>query len=220
MKKASKMTFLALSITLALILSFVESQIPAFVAIPGVKVGLPNIVIVFLVSGLWHGAGMTYVVWGLIHGFLRVLEELTPKKIKKKTKKGIGLHIGRAYVFIASAAAHVFFAAESLPHAISLFKALGNPWAGTVRFLQDGFNSLVYGAPWFNGIAFGAIVVSAIGVWVLDVLGDRQKSGTAASCNPLLAIKPVPRYGLCILMLLLLLAFGQFGASSFVYFKF
>ena len=46
--KAKKMTFLGLSIALAMILSFVESQIPALVAIPGIKMGLPNIVMVFL----------------------------------------------------------------------------------------------------------------------------------------------------------------------------
>jgi heptaprenyl diphosphate synthase len=46
--KAKRVTFLGLSIALAMILSFVEHQIPALVAIPGVKVGLPNIVMVFL----------------------------------------------------------------------------------------------------------------------------------------------------------------------------
>ena len=46
--KAKNVTFLGLSIALAMILSFVEHQIPALVAVPGVKVGLPNIVMVFL----------------------------------------------------------------------------------------------------------------------------------------------------------------------------
>ena len=46
--KTKKVAFLGLCITLAMILSFVESQIPALVAIPGIKVGLPNIVMVFL----------------------------------------------------------------------------------------------------------------------------------------------------------------------------
>ena len=46
--KAKKVTFLGLSIALAMILSFVEHQIPALVAVPGVKVGLPNIVMVVL----------------------------------------------------------------------------------------------------------------------------------------------------------------------------
>ena len=46
--KTKKVAFLGLSIALAMILSFVESQIPALVAVPGVKVGLPNLVMVFL----------------------------------------------------------------------------------------------------------------------------------------------------------------------------
>ena len=46
--KAKKVAFLGLSIALALVLSFVESQIPVFTTIPGMKVGLPNLVTVFL----------------------------------------------------------------------------------------------------------------------------------------------------------------------------
>lgn len=45
--KTHKVTLMALSVALAMILSFVESQIPAFVAIPGVKMGLANITVVF-----------------------------------------------------------------------------------------------------------------------------------------------------------------------------
>lgn len=46
--KPRKVAFLGLSIALAMILSFVESQIPVFTAVPGMKVGLPNLVMVFL----------------------------------------------------------------------------------------------------------------------------------------------------------------------------
>ena len=46
--KTKKVAFLGLSIALAMILSFVESQIPALGAIPGIEVGLPNLVMVFL----------------------------------------------------------------------------------------------------------------------------------------------------------------------------
>lgn len=42
-----KLTALAITISLALILSFIESRIPTFVAIPGVKVGLANIAVIF-----------------------------------------------------------------------------------------------------------------------------------------------------------------------------
>lgn len=50
--KTSKLTVMALSVALAMVLSFVESLIPAFVAVPGVKVGLANIVVVFVLYKL------------------------------------------------------------------------------------------------------------------------------------------------------------------------
>ena len=42
-----KLTTLAITVTLAMVLSFIESQIPPFVAIPGVKVGLANVAVIF-----------------------------------------------------------------------------------------------------------------------------------------------------------------------------
>ena len=46
--KAKRLTTLSVAVALAMILSFVESQIPPLVAVPGVKIGLSNIVTVFL----------------------------------------------------------------------------------------------------------------------------------------------------------------------------
>lgn len=58
-----KTAFIGLAISLAMILSFVESQIPAFVAIPGVKVGLPNLVIVFLLYKIgWKESVMVNIL--------------------------------------------------------------------------------------------------------------------------------------------------------------
>ena len=55
--KTKKLTVMALTTALAMILSFVESQIPAFVAVPGVKVGLANIAVVFALYKLgWKEA--------------------------------------------------------------------------------------------------------------------------------------------------------------------
>ncbi len=47
MTKTKKMTLLALTASLAIVLSFTESQIPAFIPIPGFKIGLANIVVIF-----------------------------------------------------------------------------------------------------------------------------------------------------------------------------
>ena len=42
-----KLTMLAMTMAVAMVLSYIESQIPAFVAVPGVKVGLANIAVIF-----------------------------------------------------------------------------------------------------------------------------------------------------------------------------
>ena len=61
--KTRKIATLALAIALAMILSFVESQIPAFVAIPGVKVGRANIAVVLVLYKLgWKEAVLISLV--------------------------------------------------------------------------------------------------------------------------------------------------------------
>ena len=61
--KTQKITLLAMLIALALILSYLESQIPSFVAIPGVKMGLANIIVVFALYRLsWREAAMLSLV--------------------------------------------------------------------------------------------------------------------------------------------------------------
>lgn len=68
--KIRKIAFLGLSVTLAMILSFVESQIPVFTTIPGMKVGLPNLVMVFL---LYRAGWKETVIVSLIRAFLVAL---------------------------------------------------------------------------------------------------------------------------------------------------
>ena len=58
--KTKKVAFLGMCIALSMILSFVESQIPPLMAVPGVKVGLPNIVMVFMLYKI--GAKETAIV--------------------------------------------------------------------------------------------------------------------------------------------------------------
>ena len=58
--KTKKVAFLGMCIALSMILSFVESQIPPLMAVPGVKMGLPNIVMVFMLYKI--GAKETAIV--------------------------------------------------------------------------------------------------------------------------------------------------------------
>ncbi len=69
--KASKLTLLALSVSLAMILSFIESQIPTFVPIPGIKMGLANIAVVFALYKMdWKYASIVSLVRVLLIAIL------------------------------------------------------------------------------------------------------------------------------------------------------
>ena len=80
---------------------------------------LRNIMIVFLVSGLWHGASWTFVIWGLLHGLYQVIGILTSKfreKIKFDNKIISSLRI--VFTFLLVTFAWIFFRANTLNDAI------------------------------------------------------------------------------------------------------
>jgi heptaprenyl diphosphate synthase len=91
---------MALTTAIALVLSFIESQIPAFVAVPGVKIGLPNIAIVYALYRLgWKEAAvisMTRVVLvsllfgsaaSFLYSFAGAVLSLAGMTLLKKTGK-------------------------------------------------------------------------------------------------------------------------------------
>ena len=57
--RSIRITTLALTVSVAMLLSYIESRIPAFVAIPGIKVGLANIAVIFTLYKLGAGAAVT-----------------------------------------------------------------------------------------------------------------------------------------------------------------
>lgn len=46
-----------------------------------------NILIVFIVSGLWHGAAWTFIIWGFLHGIYQIFERMLNEQLKKKEIK-------------------------------------------------------------------------------------------------------------------------------------
>lgn len=80
-----------------------------------------NKIIVFFMTGLWHGANWTFVVWGLFHGFFLLLEDYIPKL--KKLPKALG-HI---YCLLVVCVGFVIFRADDMGQACSV---IGNMFAG------------------------------------------------------------------------------------------
>lgn len=98
---------------------------------------LRNILIVFLVSGFWHGAKWTFIVWGLLHAFLYffeswgdlLLDKLNLKRIKEMTVYKV-LKIISVFIFVCFA--WVFFRANSLPDAFLISKRILTNWDGNL----------------------------------------------------------------------------------------
>lgn len=80
---------------------------------------LINLMLVMLVSGLWHGAGWTFIVWGALYGLASCLHNL----LKKQTKK-IKPYVNRVITFIIVTLFWVIFRAESLPKALNMWKGM------------------------------------------------------------------------------------------------
>lgn len=93
-----------------------------------------NLLVTFMVSGLWHGANWTYVIWGGLHGVIQILENLLfpKKKGKADSKEKDKLFFGKViWVFLFTTFAWVFFRAETFEDAIyvigHMFDGIGQP---------------------------------------------------------------------------------------------
>ena len=96
---------------------------------------------VFLLSGLWHGANWTFVLWGLFHGLLCSLEILTGRKeTALKSDRSIILRAGLQWLITACLTlfSWVLFRAESAGHALALFKSLFSSWSLSAGWTQLG----------------------------------------------------------------------------------
>ena len=88
-----------------------------------------NLLITFLVSGIWHGAGFSFLFWGLLHGIYEIISDST-KKIRLKIKKYIGVEENSVsdkiyktvITFNLVTFAWIFFRANSLLAAIGYIK--------------------------------------------------------------------------------------------------
>jgi len=86
-----------------------------------------NIMVVFLLSGLWHGAHWNYVIWGMIHGIYLVCDILFLRKLKCKWM--IPEFIMTMVTFLEVCFAWIFFRSASLTEALILVRKLITGWS-------------------------------------------------------------------------------------------
>jgi alginate O-acetyltransferase complex protein AlgI len=85
-----------------------------------------NLVAVFFLCGLWHGASWTFVVWGLFHGAFLIIERLGLGKLLSTAPRVVG----HAYLLLVVMIGWVFFRAETLSGAIGMLRAMIGLGAG------------------------------------------------------------------------------------------
>jgi alginate O-acetyltransferase complex protein AlgI len=171
-----------------------------------------NTLAVFLLSGLWHGANWTFVVWGLLHGSYLIAADVTGAH-RERARALFGLRrlpavervLGALVTFHLVAFAWIFFRASSLSDAVLIVRSIVS---GT------GVRGMHLTLPGFDGleiaIALGAIVLME----TLEALKERRGAR-------LLSERPAwirwPCYAGAIALIIL---FGKFDQREFIYFQF
>lgn len=133
-----------------------------------------NLFIVFLLSGLWHGANWTFVIWGAIHGVYRIVGVLTDK-LRKKIRVKIKLEdsailplLQKIITFVLVCFAWLFFRANSISDCGILLNALFTDWSFSFSYIDGTLESMG-----LNGIMLAFIFV---GVVLLFILSKRVRS--------------------------------------------
>jgi alginate O-acetyltransferase complex protein AlgI len=97
----------------------------------GTKRTYINLIIVFFLTGLWHGADWSFVLWGLYHGLFSIIERLKLKKILEKSKV-----FSRVYCFFIVVIGWVLFRADTTEYAIKYIARMFYPFNGIDNPIQ------------------------------------------------------------------------------------
>ena len=183
-----------------------------YISLGGNKVSIPrwyfNLFFVFLISGLWHGANWTFIIWGALNGFYLVFALVT-QKARDRINELTGLtripivHRGLQILitFILTCFAWIFFRANNLHDATVIIKKMAT----------------VKGPVWFENpsmilYSLGAILL----LFVAETKQEYFKGSISLMNNKSWLVRTVV-YSLLIILILLV---GVFDGGQFIYFQF
>jgi alginate O-acetyltransferase complex protein AlgI len=182
-----------------------------YIPLGGSRVAIPryylNIFIVFMVSGLWHGASWNFVIWGALHGLYQIVGHFT-KDFQQKIFQPLGKLGGilENWITVALAVfAWIFFRAATFKDA---------KYFATHLFSESthSLNEII------QIITPNNLVTLAVGFCILYFV-DRKQEQT----NVGVWVDTLPkwqRWGIYYFFTFAILTFGYFGAVQFIYFQF
>lgn len=179
-----------------------------------------NLMIVFLTSGLWHGAAWTYVIWGGLNGLYQVIGSVT-KPFRQRVMKRLNMRTDTfshkllqiLITFFLIDISWIFFRANSISDAFLLLRNLFviNPWV-----LVDGslLNMGLNGTEW-------RVLLTSIGVLLCAGLVQERNISLRDFLN---RQELWMRFAVVVGAVLAVLIFGIYGpgfdAAAFIYFQF
>lgn len=179
-----------------------------YIPLGGNRVGkmriLLNLFIVFVLSGLWHGAGWNYIAWGVYYGLFLVIERL----FRREKKPGILKYLGLIYTFIVVVTGWVLFRVEDLDLAFQfIHRMFSFDFSHTYLF--------IYNPDFFPFLVAGLVLsFCALNRWVRSYQ-YRVFEGTVVKAELFVYFMlAIAAYMIC----LIFLSGGQF--NPFIYFKF
>ncbi len=157
-----------------------------------------NLFIVFMVSGLWHGANWTFVVWGGLHGAFLILESFY---VKRAWFLNLPIVIRRIYVFSFVTLAWIFFRAKDFSEATQVITGLTQP-------LFKGFELI----PAFRWLESGFAILALL---FFESIDERK-----AFWGIVRNMGPARRWAFYWLAFSIFLLTAQFSGEQFIYFQF
>lgn len=164
-----------------------------------------NIIVTFLVSGIWHGANWTFIVWGLIHGLLQIGEKLVgldPKGKLAQSRFAKRLTPMRVVLtFIMVTIAWVFFRMPSIDKALGFFSHVAT----------NHSCALFSPAPDTMILIFLALTCVVVKDWAEELRPNLKLMGSKYI---------IVRWTTYIVLCVWILMAGVFDASNFIYANF
>ncbi len=184
-----------------------------YISLGGNRIGIPrwyfNLFFVFLVSGLWHGANWTFIIWGALNGFYLIFALIKKRFIKPSEKSSpeiikSGFNIINILItFALICLSWVFFRANSSHDA---FVIIRNMFKINMPFYSGGWIQIFYG---FAGLIF-----------LIYIEFKQEFYFQIETSLPLNSFSIARNYAFYSMLFLAILIVGVFDSGHFIYFQF
>lgn len=173
------------------------------------------VTVTFFLSGLWHGAGWTFVVWGLLQalylnmeGLLGIGKRPLPRGRAVRAVRGA---LSRLITFGLCCFSLVFFRANSMADALYILRHSVTGGKAPVSYVKAALRAL------YPGTVLAAVLLFSLGLlFLFDLANERGDAIEALSARPVYIRWPA--YAAFLLLLLLLIP--KESAAPFIYFQF